>query len=308
LKISLHNEIDSIEKSIILNAPFLKASLEKSKKELEGSSNEHQIFIFEYVSRLLSNEVYTHSELVEGYIQTCYEFLKLQSKFQITGCYSSSSESSSFFDIYQHEKIMRKYLGGLLATYLYWPNHFRIFEFFINHFVVTLGTESDIVEVGLGHGLMPSYLLSKVSVKNYTGIDISPWSIEQSRKSFESLNIFHKFDLENISSHEAAELWPSRFNNAICCEVLEHVEDPKALLLSIHSLLQPNSRLFITTVCNLEARDHIYLFKSVDQLRELFLQVGFIVESECILRVPNKGNVVGDGINYGAILSKKVER
>lgn len=307
MKISQDKLIESIEESIILNAPFLKAGLDKSKIELDGISIHLQDFISEYVSRLLLNEVYSQAELVEGYTETCYEFLKLQSKFQITGNYSSSSEFSSLVDIYQDEKIMRKYLGGLLTTYLLWPNHFRIFEFFVNQYVSILGKESDIVEVGLGHGLMPSYLLSNVSVKRYTGIDISPWSIKQSRKSFESINIVDNFDLENISSHEAVERWPLRFNNAICCEVLEHVEDPRALLLSIYSLLQPNSQLFITTVCNLEARDHIYLFKNVDQLRELFTEVGFIVESECILRVPNKGTLVGDGINYGAILSKRLE-
>ena len=63
-------------------------------------------------------------------------------------------------------------------------------------------------------------------------------------------------------------------------EVLEHVEQPRDLLLRVHSLLSPEGRAYITTPANAPTRDHIYLFNSAAEIRDMLNSAGLTIERE----------------------------
>jgi hypothetical protein len=75
---------------------------------------------------------------------------------------------------------------------------------------------------------------------------------------------------------EAANL-TGTYTAIVMGEVLEHVERPLLFLQRIRALAEDDAFIFITTAVNAPAVDHIYLFRSVDEVRELAEAAGLRV-------------------------------
>jgi 2-polyprenyl-3-methyl-5-hydroxy-6-metoxy-1,4-benzoquinol methylase len=92
-------------------------------------------------------------------------------------------------------------------------------------------------------------------------------------------------------------------------EVLEHVKSPDRLMQKLHSMLNPDGRIFVSTCTNAPAIDHVYLFRHVDEIRKLLSDSGFIIENELVLPVENlpMSQVIAEKItvNYCSILKRK---
>ena len=91
-------------------------------------------------------------------------------------------------------------------------------------------------------------------------------------------------------------------------EVIEHVENPKLLLNKIEKLLKTNGKAFISTCVNCPMIDHLYHFKTVNEIRKMLNKCGLDVISEKILPVENLPmlEIVDKKItiNYSAIVNK----
>lgn len=61
-------------------------------------------------------------------------------------------------------------------------------------------------------------------------------------------------------------------------EVLEHVEEPEKMLRQIRRLLNQDGSVFLSTVINAPAIDHIYLFSTVEQVIGMVEDCGLHVE------------------------------
>jgi 2-polyprenyl-3-methyl-5-hydroxy-6-metoxy-1,4-benzoquinol methylase len=95
------------------------------------------------------------------------------------------------------------------------------------------------------------------------------------------------------------------WSGAVCCEVLEHIMHPELLLARISEVLRPGALFFVSTVANIEAEDHIYLFENADQIRELINTSGFVIKAELILPLPGFAQDARQPLNYAAIVSKE---
>ena len=94
-------------------------------------------------------------------------------------------------------------------------------------------------------------------------------------------------------------------------EVLEHVEQPEVFLRRIAELATDDAFIFITTCINAPAVDHIYLWRTTDELEEMIEASGLsIVEP---LRLPYEGKSLEDSreerlpINVAYVLAKAVD-
>ena len=66
-------------------------------------------------------------------------------------------------------------------------------------------------------------------------------------------------------------------------EVIEHVEDPKALMQKLGELLTENGTIYVTTPANAPMIDHIYLFHDAEDIRSFLKDAGFkIVEDRAV--------------------------
>jgi 2-polyprenyl-3-methyl-5-hydroxy-6-metoxy-1,4-benzoquinol methylase len=91
-------------------------------------------------------------------------------------------------------------------------------------------------------------------------------------------------------------------------EVLEHVEKPDVFLRRIAELAKDDAYVFVTTCINAPTVDHIYLWRTTDELEEMITANGLkIVEP---LRLPYEGKTLEESreqnlpINVAYVLAK----
>lgn len=213
--------------------------------------------------------------------------MREQIMFDRTGKYSCQDAQQAYRFIYTQEA-MRVYIEGLMLTYLFWPNHYAMMEFYQSH--ILKDKPKKVLEVGAGHGLFSSELLREIDA-DVTIVDISPISIETCR---EMVPAGVDFNLTDYITWNIVDT----FDFIVMGEVLEHVDDPSLFLRKTYSALSDNGSVYLTTCAECPAVDHVYRFKTVDEIREIVTKCGFFIEKELVLSAPPTT------INYAAILRK----
>lgn len=107
-------------------------------------------------------------------------------------------------------------------------------------YVVYLGGEPEVLDVGCGQGLFRNHLQG-FAFSRYFGIDASPAAIEQARSLEHDRTTFLAGDVLDRS------LDLGSFDVVVCNEVLSVVPDPAAVLDRVHELLRPDGHLLTST-------------------------------------------------------------
>lgn len=103
--------------------------------------------------------------------------------------------------------------------------------------MIGVSRDLDIAEVGSGGG----HVLRMFPDARLTAIDVSSVFLETAKKNLRGYDVrFVKGELSKLSLPEAS------FDRIICTEVLEHTEDPRAVLGEIRRLIRPGGVAVIT--------------------------------------------------------------
>lgn len=198
--------------------------------------------------------------------------------FVRSGQYSSTSLAEVNERVYGKPDVMNSYLHGLILRQFLFVQNYKIWRFFSEVFQKTGPHIKHYLEVGGGHGLFLSEALTH-SAKGtiFSLLDISETSLNLSRRMVDNNNV--NYILSDIFNFQ-----PENKFDFICMgEVLEHVENPVALLEKLRSMLSADGVLFLTTVTNAPAIDHIYLFRNTSEIHEVIHKAGFSVMEELCL-------------------------
>ncbi len=228
---------------------------------------------------------------VRAYVLLSMEVLKLQHKLEKTGRYLLSSEREAYERVYSQGGVIDAYyLGGLLLTQALWPTHFAMSAAYSREFLPSLPAGARLIEVGVGTGYHLRRLFERVPSASYWGVDISQFSIEFARRfAFDAAQPEGAtFSLQNAA--DGLDFDSESFDAAVCGEVLEHVEDPRSLLVEIRRVVKPGSPFFMTTAIFAAHIDHIYLFENAQQVRELIAESGWRLDREWVFPVYNSGS------------------
>jgi 2-polyprenyl-3-methyl-5-hydroxy-6-metoxy-1,4-benzoquinol methylase len=198
-------------------------------------------------------------------------------QFMQTGEYTSKSFEEVNQRVYNDPNVMEYYMHGLLLSQFLWTHHYDITKYFTATITNNKNQIKNYLEVGGGHGMYISDAISIIGPDtNYDLADISPSSIDIAKRMINNPKV-------NYNLIDIFEYFPShKYDFITMGEVLEHVEDPVALLEKLHSLLADNGKVFVTTPTNAPAIDHIYLFKNADDIRGVISKAGFKVEDELL--------------------------
>jgi 2-polyprenyl-3-methyl-5-hydroxy-6-metoxy-1,4-benzoquinol methylase len=209
------------------------------------------------------------AEVIKGLQFHSIEFLKLQIKFAGSGQYQSSTAEQIYQDVYLSGDKMQQYLDGLLLTFVAWPNRYRLFKWYQQKYLAE-GPWGNCLEIGPGHGWLAAQQLMANPSNRLLGLDISPHSVKYARQLLQTVGIEPiRYDIREHDAHKGIDPAWGNFDRVVIAEVLEHVEDPGKLLGIALERSNPQARYFITTVVNIEAPDHIYLFRELQEVRDL---------------------------------------
>ena len=201
-------------------------------------------------------------------------------EFLRSGKYASSSFADVERQIYQNPEVFEYHMHGLVFAQFFWPEQSARFKFFSSHIGEELkrgARGGKYLEIGGGHGL---YILEAMAQApkdmRFELVDISPSSMELAKGLTPGAAIDYR--LMNIFDYPADE----KFDFITIGEVIEHVEDPLSLLKQVRGLLAPGGGAFISTPANSATIDHIYLFNSADEIRDMIRAAGFRIAHEAV--------------------------
>lgn len=87
---------------------------------------------------------------------------------------------------------------------------------------------SRVLEVGVGEGFLSGYLSEQFPEKSFSGIDLDSLSVDRLRAKFPRIDA-------KVGAIEDPSLLSPPYDLVMCCEVLEHVQDPPAVLRTLDS-------------------------------------------------------------------------
>jgi 2-polyprenyl-3-methyl-5-hydroxy-6-metoxy-1,4-benzoquinol methylase len=300
--VNARDYLEQLSAQITREYPVLANGLLPNRLPTDDPLWEWATIATEHVLRITGADEAKLAQCAESFVVTSLDFLRLQARFVKTGRYAKASACETA-TIYADSETMTDYLDGLALTYAMWPNHARLLEFFTRTLVPALPSNAHVLEVGPGHGLFAAVLLDRRSDVAYTGVDISPRSISYSAGALAATGIAPgRYDLVVGDATDTATIAASQFTGAICCEVLEHVDDPRALLAQLRACVAGESPVFVSTVANMEAEDHVYLFHDADDIRTTIRASGFTVESDQPLPLAGAEALEREPLNYSALL------
>ena len=219
----------------------------------------------------------------------CDNMLKSQICFMKTGKYPLEQQHKAFEDVYNNEKEMKPYMVGLAISQFLWSTHYDMLSFFKDTLLKENGDViSSYLEIGPGHGLYlreaMKYLNNDVKI---VAVDISQISIEMTRSMMAYFygDHFSKIKYHNIDMLDLA--LSDKYDFITMGEVLEHVNYPDKLLYKLKELLTSEGKAFVSTCVNAPAIDHVYHFKSVDEIRSKIDNCGLLIKDEKVLPVEN---------------------
>jgi SAM-dependent methyltransferase len=223
------------------------------------------------------------AEAVKGYAAFAMQSMRLQAAFESERQYKPKTYDQAAGEVYFNEQhMMREYLPGLLLSHFLWPHHYRQLRFFDEAFVdaMRVAGASSFVEVGIGTGLYSGHLLRRLPQVRGTGIDISPHSKRFTETQLDALGVGDRYEAELRDVTEGPTEPLAEW--LVCVEVLEHLEDPVAFLRGLRATMAPGGKAFITAALNAAHADHIYLYRTAEDVLAHLVEAGFTLEQSFV--------------------------
>jgi len=244
-------------------------------------------------------------ELASTMIEFSMEFVFLQRKLEKSGRYLYATFKEVEEQVYNDpERGLNgaPYMWALYFTQAFWVTHGRVWTFFLRDFATAAAPHGNLLEVPSGNGLFTAHFLLKNPGWRGVALDLSDTSIQFTDRVLSLNGIRARVEVRKEDFFRFAGT--HKFGRIICGEFLEHVEEPLRVLARLRTLVEPDGRLFLTAAVWAANIDHIYLYKSAEEVRAHIRASGFAIERE----FPQ--NVFLDGrpdqektpINYSAIL------
>jgi len=232
----------------------------------------------EMVTKLAHHHFENVDKVCEDYRYFCQEMiLEAELFFRRNGRYERSTFEEAYRDVYANDEVMEKYLNGLLLSGVFWHNHAYALTFYRNEYLAMLPENFVHLEVGPGHGALLDMTVTNPKCGKATGWDVSPGSIEATRRALEVIGIEDKVELVLQDMFDAPPQ-SEVFDSIVVSELLEHLEDPLKALKALRTSLKPGGLILVNMPANSPAPDHLYLIDKPQEMTELMEEAGFIVE------------------------------
>jgi len=263
--------IETISKKNILHGKKLKNNFHNADSDYLKKT---EAFLVKY-EHILKKQHKDLDYAVTCYLQMLADVHYESVQFVKTGKYSNTCFADVNKKVYSNPQVMEYYMHALLLRQFLLPQNYAILNFFDKTLRIKQAEVNNYLEVGGGHGLFISNAVEVFGNQvAYDLLDISKNALELAGSMLENKNVnFIHADIFEFNT-------PKKYDFITLGEVLEHVENPLDLLIKIKSMLTKNGTLFLTTITNAPAIDHIYLFRNADEIRNLIKEAAYTIEDE----------------------------
>ena len=300
--------LDKIVQCISGQSSFQKKSL---RRHLENVADESfRCFAEDWITRLLEVcdvRADGHEDLARHYVNYTKGIRAEEMRFAKSRDYRHSSFDAVLDAVYSREDYMKGYCIGLGLTQLFWPSHYRILRFFMDNFAPVIRSALVGAEIGVGHGLFHAEMLRAAPDLDSHMIDVSRTSLEFTKKILIATGLqprrttSHLCDVQRRIPIEDASL-----DVLLMGEIIEHLESGDAVMRSLTKKMAAGGVCFFTTAANAPAEDHLLLFRSTKDIRDLLLGSGWSIQHERVDTLAGmtveEAEAGGHNINFAAIL------
>lgn len=218
------------------------------------------------------------AELAENYRWTCDRLGEEELFFHREGHYRLATFAEAEAEVYGNHDYMARYVDGLLLSQVVWYNHIASCNYFRRTAPGIILPGARMLEIGPGHGLMTWLADRYFALSSVKAWDISEVSVAQTRHALDRLGAAHvECAVRDVLCVSAAD---GQFDFVVLSEVLEHLEDPAAVMTGLKRILAPHGVVFVNVPINSPSPDHLYLMRTPDEARDLLWQSGFMIEDE----------------------------
>ncbi len=266
--------LDRLEARFRAASPLFREAIAKSRQTFGGR---WAALFDETITRLIPGDAEI-AGAVDGYSKFALDVVRLQLRFEKEREYLYKTYAEVAHAVYANETYMRMcYLPGLLLSHYLWPHHFREMRYFEDVFVAEMARSraDQFYDVGVGTGFYSRLALTGAPQTTGVGFDISPSSQEFAEKHVRAFGAGERYRVE---LRDVVDQPPAPVDWLICVEVLEHLEDPVSFVRALRGMLRPGGKAFIATALNAPNADHIYLYRTAEEVKTQLLGAGFAVE------------------------------
>lgn len=220
------------------------------------------------------------SDAIRGYVYFSLDVLRAQKFFEEHGRYEASSHDELRRDYWENPDFMLgSYLPGIFVSHFLWPQHYLLVRFFRQEAlpVVAERRPRHFYEVGVGSGVYSRETLEFLPAITGTGYDISPHSLAFGKRVVDASGVGGRYDVER---RDVVQSTPEPTDFLICQEVLEHIEDPQEFVHALHAMVVPGGTAYISAAITSGQSDHLHVFWSPAEARELVTEAGFSILAE----------------------------
>lgn len=246
--------------------------------ELKRNLNQHPVLFPQLAETMLSwaeKAIGTDylTILINGYIAFVMDVNQQQLKYEETGKYESHSYTEVYERTYGQRKFMEKYHWGVYVTTFLWEHHLRLHSYYLRDFLPLIKEGRNIVDLGAGSGIWHFLTLQHCKNIHVTAVDISPTSVEESGRMAKLLGLSAN---TNYVCHDAITYKGAQaYDAGISCFLLEHLENPQALLDNLANQIKERGYAFVTAALTAAEVDHIFEMKRESELVLMAEKAGF---------------------------------
>jgi 2-polyprenyl-3-methyl-5-hydroxy-6-metoxy-1,4-benzoquinol methylase len=216
--------------------------------------------------------------IADGYAFFTTEVNRAQAVYEKSGAYLSGSFAECNQRIYQNKAYMTHYYWGVYAILFCWIHYVELMRFYLDRFVARCGP-GRLLEIAPGHGTWGLLAVHENQGLTLAGLDISPTFLDFAPALARAAGLAERTQYRCGDGTQAAAGDP--FDYAVCCFMLEHLEDPAGFLSALSPQLRQGGRAFVTLALTAAQPDHIFEFKKESEALVMAEAAGFRVVEAC---------------------------
>ncbi len=217
----------------------------------------------------------------EDYQWLCEVMRDEQLQFMRTHRYRLSSFREALHTVYDNAPFMTRYLNGLLVGRVLWLEQLQMLVQYADEFLAGHSPGYRHLEIGPGHGILLYLAAQDVRCSEVAALDVSASSLQATDDCLRRLQAGTSARLIQHDICSGVPETSGGWNSIVVSELLEHLEAPDQALRNLAKAMNRDGLMFISTPVNCPMPDHIYLFKTPEEVVRLVESCGLTVIEQC---------------------------